>query len=118
MTITLPNERPLSWNKYWSGMHWSARNREAVRVHSLIKYSTLKTKGLFKTLITVKITVFFDKRPYDPDNIAAKPYIDGLKGIFITQDTSKYIDSVTMISRIDKDNPRVEIELKELDGNN
>lgn len=115
MTITLLNERPISWNKYWSGMHWSARNREAVRVHSLIKYSTLKTRRLYGGMVAIKITVFFDKRPYDPDNIAAKPYIDGLKGIFITQDTNQYIESVTMISRTDKLNPRIEIELREFD---
>lgn len=115
MRIVIDHERPVSWNKYWSGMHWTQRNNEAKRVHALVKYSkkymSEEDNQVLETPRRIIVTAYFDKRAYDPDNIAAKPYIDGLKGWYLKDDTMKYVDEVTTRSRIDKKNPRVEIEI-------
>lgn len=113
MKIILQGERPLSWNKYWRGMHWSERNAEAKRVHDLVKYS-LKPEQ--RKMVTGKVdiftTVYFRNYPYDSDNIAAKPYIDGLKGIILPDDTRKYVGFTATKSEVDKAKPRVEIEIR------
>ena len=70
---------------------------------------------LYSHPVAITITAYFKGRQLDPDNIASKFYIDGLKGWLITDDTPKYVDSVTTRSRVDKLNPRIEIELKEIE---
>lgn len=110
MKIIIDREKPLSWNKYWSGMHFMERKEEADRVHTLVKYSIVN-KIMFIKPVDIIFTVYFAKRMYDCDNIACKPYIDGLKGIIIQDDTPRYVKSVKTISLKDKENPRVEIEI-------
>ncbi len=111
MKIIINNERPKSWNKYWSGMHWTERNADANRVHTLVKESLGTSNPPLAYPVEIVITVYFKNRPYDCDNIACKPYIDGLKGALLVDDNPKYIKSVTMISLVDKENPRIEIEI-------
>ena len=110
--IVLKNERPKSWNTYWSGMHWTERSDEARRVHILVKYSLKpEQRKLITGRVDIFTTVYFKNRPYDSDNIAAKPYIDGLKGIILPDDTMKYVGFTATRSEVDKKNPRVEIEI-------
>lgn len=110
--IVLPKEKPMSWNDMYAGMHWSERNNEAKRVHALIRYSVSpKNKGPYTGKVGVTIRAYFQKRPYDSDNIASKFYVDGLKGTIILNDTPEYVGPVTTESCVDKNNPRVEIEV-------
>lgn len=114
MKIILPKERPMSWNKMYSGMHWTKRREEAERVHWLILSKTTTGILRFKNKVSITISVFFDRKPLDPDNITSKFYIDGLRFMILKDDTYEWIDSVTTKSRIDKINPRVEIDIYEV----
>jgi len=84
VVIQLQGERPISWNTFYAGMHWSVRSHEAQRVHDLVATQCLvqhiDTDEPFSKPVIVHFYVGFNKRPIDPDNIAVKLYIDGLKG--------------------------------------
>ena len=120
MKIILKDERPWSWNKMYSGIHWSKRAAEAERVHSLM---FLEIKGffsetaveldIFENRVDINMKVYFKNRPFDSDNCCVKPYIDGLIGLLIKDDTREYVRRVSTQSEIDKINPRVEIEITE-----
>lgn len=110
--IILKGERPMSWNQLYSGSHWTVRSLEAARVHKLVAYSMDAARGgAYTGKVGIVIKAYFDKRPFDCDNIATKLYIDGLKGRVIVDDTPKYLSAVTAMSLVDKENPRVEIEV-------
>ncbi len=121
MKITLLGERPWSWNKMYSGIHWKERSKEAKRIHWLM---FLEIRGyqpetaiepiMFENRVDIIVTVYFKNRPYDSDNCCVKPYIDGLIGIVLKDDTRKYVRRVSTQSEIDKENPRMEIEIKEV----
>lgn len=98
-------------------MHFSARAAEANRVHTLVKYTAYQNKQLilFSKRVDIDIVVYFDKRPYDSDNISSKPYIDGLKGHIVVDDTPRYIRRVSTQSEVDRLHPRVEIAINEVD---
>lgn len=116
MKIVLPKERPTSWNKFYSGMHWTQRKAEAERVHDLVVYEAYKQIGInnirkFELPVDITIVAYFAKSWQDADNIAAKLYVDGLKYLLLKDDSPKWVQSVTTTSAIDRDNPRVEIEI-------
>ena len=112
--IILEGERPVSWNKFYAGMHWSRRREYAAGVHYLVKLAARGTGGgLFMEKVAITITVFFKNRPLDPCNIPAKIYIDGLLGTWLIDDSPRYVSSVTTRSRVDKERPRVEIVVEE-----
>ena len=111
MKIILEGERPWSWNKMYAGVHWSERKKEADRVHMLIKAWLADSWLPFKGRVDITITAYFKNKPQDPDNICSKLYIDGLIGNLIEDDTREYVRKVTTISEIDRENPRVEIEV-------
>lgn len=114
MIIILLKERPVSWNTFYAGRHWIVRKQEALRVHLLLKAHTLRVTEKFKGRVSIVMTVYFKDHPIDPDNIVSKLYIDGLKDRVIVDDTYEWVDSVTTRVRVDKENPRVEIEVSEL----
>ena len=37
ITLTLIDEKPISWNKMYAGLHWSKRKDEADRVHLAVR---------------------------------------------------------------------------------
>ena len=120
MKIVLQDERPISWNTFYAGVHWSKRKEEADRVHSLVWLElhgyfpeTSEDVVMFDNRVDIHVTTYFKNRPQDPDNICVKPYIDGLIGDVIVDDTREFVRKVTVQSEIDKDNPRVEIEITE-----
>ena len=119
MKIVLLDERPISWNKFYAGMHWSARKYEADRVHDLVKYTLLadyeENIWLLPYRVDIHITVYFKNRPQDPDNICSKLYIDGLIGNVIENDTRQFVRKVTVQSEIDRENPRLEIKIGEVE---
>jgi len=121
MKIVLQGERPISWNEMYSGMHWSKRKEEADRVHQFVRFEIINQKLKYEAKdyltygekVDIHITAYFKNRPQDPDNICSKMYIDGLIGNVIQDDTREFVRKVTVQSEIDKDNPRVEIEITE-----
>jgi len=123
MKIVLHGERPISWNEMYSGIHWTKRKEEADRVHHLIwvaiQEQRLKLQAreylVYSQRVDIHVTAYFKCRPQDPDNICSKMYIDGLIGDVIVDDTREFVRKVTVQSEIDKDNPRVEIEITEIE---
>lgn len=113
MRIVLYGERPISWNKFYSGMHWDTRNKLAQVTHLLVRNELPVDATLFNVPVAITVTAYFKNRPQDPDNICAKLYIDGLIKRVIVDDSPQWVTSVTTRSRIDKENPRVEIDISE-----
>lgn len=111
MRIVIPNERPTSLNKYYSGRHWTKRSKEAKAVHWAVRAAIPRHAPLFSEPVAITVRAFFNKQPLDADNIVAKLYVDGLCGILIEDDSPKHVRSVTTESRVDRQNPRVEIEI-------
>lgn len=79
--------------------------------------------NLFKELpkmnkIFVEIICFYDNEEYsvDPDNLFIKPIFDALKvSKKIPDDNFKFIDGVCLRVKIDKENPRTEILITEIE---
>lgn len=117
MLIILEEERPISWNKIYAGMHWTARKTLVDTVHLLVRAAISNQIGTditpYESRVRITIRAFFNKYPLDPCNIPAKIYIDGLLGVIIKDDSIKYVAGVTTESHKDKDRPRVEIEITE-----
>ena len=107
--IVLDGERPMSWNAFYSGVHWNVRKSEAERVHWLVREKLDADSGVYTVPVTLTVTAYFAHHPMDASNICAKLYEDALKGFVIWDDSPAYVDSVTTRSRIDKQRPRVEI---------
>lgn len=116
MKIILANERPISYNKFYSGMHWTRRQEYAERVHNLTHVEAYRQLGKIKLLdnpVEIAITAYFKGPIQDADNIACKLYIDGLKNFLLKDDNHLYVKSVTARSIKAKEN-RVEIEITEI----
>lgn len=115
LKLILLGERPMSWNKFYSGMHWSKRDAEVTRVHQLIRSSL--TGSQLKMInwqypVAITMTIYFKNRPQDASNICAKLYEDGLVlAKIIKDDNPACVISMTTISKVDKDNPRLEVEI-------
>jgi hypothetical protein len=82
--LILENERPISNNKFYEGMHWAERKAEADRVHARVQAACASWKAKmgrplprFEHGARVIITAYFEKRPLDSSNIAGKLYEDG-----------------------------------------
>ena len=110
--ITLDGERPVSWNTYYAGSHWSIRDKEAKRVHALVRAALDPELEPFTGRVSIQITAYVKNKPMDCDNLAGKLYVDGLKGWVIDDDTPDYIESVTTRVEIDP-LPRLEIIVKQ-----
>jgi Holliday junction resolvase RusA-like endonuclease len=71
------------------------------------------SKPLTKSVVT--LTYYFcDKRRRDPDNYSGKMILDGLVRAGILQDDSFNNIDLVLRGDYDKDNPRTEIEIKEV----
>jgi len=119
LTIVLPGERSPSVNEYYSTPHWSKRNAIARRIHETVQ-NRLRQMGIgpgetCNNRVSITVVGYFDKRPLDASNISAKMYEDSLKGWLIEDDSPKYVEAITAVSRVDKSNPRVEIILTEVE---
>lgn len=69
--------------------------------------------------VSITITWYEPNEKRDPDNVQAgcKFILDGLvKAGTIPNDTRRYIKSITHIPELDRENPRVEVEVREMGG--
>lgn len=118
ITIILPHARPVSWNTWYAGNHWSRRKLIADSVHKEVHVALYQLGYKQNTpplpfRVNIAITNYFVKNGIDSDNIPAKFYIDGLKGILIQNDSPKFVGTVsTRSQKTDKD-ARIEIEITE-----
>lgn len=114
MVITLPNERPISWNAFYSGKHWTKRKAEKDRVHAavLTALEGMPTDGWpIRQCVGIEIIAYLKNRPMDVDNICTKLYVDAIKGIVIPDDNMQYVETVIPRVRIDIVNPRTVIRI-------
>ena len=95
-TATIPATLP-SLNGIYAGQHWTKRARLANEWHTI---TILACKGafLFDAPVDIHVSCTFPKgaRLLDPDNLAAKLVIDGLKGLVIHDDSPRYVRTVTL----------------------
>lgn len=114
MKLVLPDERPVSWNKFYAGQHWQARRKyvEGVRWAVMAALSGNGRVETFDEPVHITITAYFKGRQLDPDNITSKLYIDALvqEGV-LHNDTPRYVAAVTTRSRKDSAKPRVVIDI-------
>jgi len=85
-------------------------------VHSLVILETknqLRDHPIATGVVDIEVWAWFDKYPLDADNICAKLYVDGLKGLLIEDDSYKYVNSVRTVTRIDRERPRMLIQISE-----
>jgi hypothetical protein len=109
--IVLDGERPFSWNKYWSGMHWSKRSAEKDRVQMLVRAELDPNVQMFAQPVEIRVRAFFKGNVQDCSNICIKPYEDAIIGWLIKDDSPDYVTAVRVESRKDNKRPRVEIEV-------
>lgn len=114
ITLVLDDEQPISWNQYYSGKHWSKRNAEVKRVHMLVRSVIDPDWPAFDCLVDIEVTVYFknNKIRLDASNIPAKLYEDGLVGHLLRNDNYACVRSMKTVTLLDRDRPRVEIEIK------
>ena len=98
--ICIPDHKAVGWNFYIHKTgHWARRGEVSNTIHQLVMayVNSQKIKPI-DYRVNITITAHSNK-PLDPDNIAAKLYIDGLvlSGI-LKDDSRKYIGRVTLES--------------------
>lgn len=116
MKIVLQGEHPITNNKFFSGIHHTKRTARKNDAKWVLLAAIPPDAEMIEGKVHITITSFFDAHPIDADNVCVKYYIDGLKGRIIPNDDIRYVMAVTSIVCIDKDNPRVEIEVKQVPG--
>jgi len=119
MKLTLPIPNKVSANKIYAGVHWAVRKKIADEYHEAVKEALDKIKMdggpwiHFEYEVKLKITFYFANRPLDCSNcfFMAKMIEDGLvKSKVLYDDSPQYVSSITCISKVDKEKPRIEVE--------
>jgi crossover junction endodeoxyribonuclease RusA len=112
---------PPSLNQ-WSRMHWAKAAKIKKQWENDILYTFLSLVRVWKKnefpyqKAKIKITYYFaTKRRRDIDNMNQKFILDGIvKAGIIADDSTNVIGQVEVVPEYDKDNPRVEIEISEV----
>ena len=114
------NEIPPTNNKYMGNSHnFNEYRREKERWHWLIKVAINKAQKPRLPLVraTVNITYYFkDKRRRDPDNYSGKMLLDPLVREGILKDDSFDVVTLVLGGKVDKHNPRTEIEIRSMEN--
>ena len=109
--IVLSGERPKSWNTL-KRLHWRKWQDEVERCKWLILEAVGMQSEPIAEPVNIAVTAYYKSRPHDCSNVPAKLYEDGLVAADILHDDApKYVRSMTTRSRVDKNHPRVEIEI-------
>ena len=116
------NEIPPTNNKYMGNSHnFNEYRREKERWHWLIRVAINKAQKPKKPLerAIVNITYYFkDKRRRDPDNYSGKMLLDPLVREGILIDDSFDVVTLVLDGKVDKNNPRTEIEIRSVENEN
>ena len=114
------NEIPPSLNKFAGRENTWEYRAEKARWKSIVCMASKWNKQPMKKAV-VTITYFFgDKRRRDPDNYAGKMILDGLTAAGVIEDDSFSNIRLVLAGQIDKDSPRTEIcvqEVQDVQGN-
>ena len=110
--IVLINERPQSWNVL-KRLHWRKWQNEVERCKWLILEAIGKDNYPTTGRVRITVTAYYKNRPQDASNIPLKLYEDGLVAAgVLTDDSPVFVDETVTRSRVDKQRPRVEIEIE------
>lgn len=112
VTLILLDEVPVSWNKFYSGVHWAKRSAMKNDIRRRVAESLTGNEKMFDAQIDITFTAYFRGRRIDPDNLCAKLYIDALKGVFLTNDSAVQVRSVKCVCLRDVNRPRLEIKME------
>ncbi|SHH06178.1 RusA family crossover junction endodeoxyribonuclease [Tepidibacter thalassicus] len=107
---------PPSNNKYMGNSHSFQKYRVEKQKWELLVRAGIKNKPPvpIKKAI-VKITYYFkDRRRHDPDNYSGKFLLDGLVKSGVLEDDSFNNIDLILKGDYDKNNPRTEIDIKEV----
>lgn len=94
--MTAWNKR-YSFNAYWSGKHYAARNRDVREIHALTAVC-MKKSGISKKLLDYPVEVrFYWDDGLDADNHAAvgKMILDAMKNYILPEDNRKWVKKVS-----------------------
>lgn len=87
--------RECSLNRIYAGSHWTVRRKKAHYFHELTAMEIREQciPKIFETPVNVRI---WYNTGFDIDNHSymSKMIIDGMKGLFIENDTRKYVKSL------------------------
>lgn len=116
VTIVMPQEQPMSLNHLFARLHWAKRNAEVSRVKQMVRAYLDPDWPMFDGEVDIQVRAYFKNKrvQLDSDNIPCKLYVDGLKGWLIPDDSREYVRGVLPVSEIDRENPRVEINVTEV----
>lgn len=106
--------RQYGFNKYWAGVHWSQRKKDADYWHALVR-SELRRQGIKPRVAKRPVYVaFYHNDRLDIDNHAAigKMIVDALKGVLIADDSRRY---VTGVHHLFWDGDGILVEVKEIE---
>jgi Holliday junction resolvase RusA-like endonuclease len=101
-------------------MHWASRGKENKLWKDEIFIFCQQNKiKLIKGQVKITLVYYFpDRRLRDYDNYAGKQIFDALKKQVIEEDNSRVVTSLTLKFDYDKENPRTEIFIKEIENGN
>lgn len=110
------NTIPPTINKYIGRTNIWEYQKEKKLIHQAIRMQTIGINPRI-TKCKMKITYYFkDKRKHDPSNYD-KMLLDGLvEANIIEDDNYDVIKEFTTIGKVDRGNPRVEIEIEEVNN--
>jgi Holliday junction resolvase RusA-like endonuclease len=110
LSLTLSELTKISLNKWYTGMHWSKRNRLKNEYKHQVKS---QFKGVFSKdkRYEISFIFYFKSKPLDSDNTGAM--IKLINDIIFEDDKWDILDIGYIRSRKDK-NERVEIKIEEL----
>lgn len=95
MKIIIPEHRGISWNKFYDSPHWTRRAELARNTHLLMRMHMPEQYDMFTEPVNVRVQAHYKHHPTDSDNVCAKIYIDGLKGLVIEDDDPKFLHDVS-----------------------
>jgi len=112
--LILEGEQPVYGLNKLLRIHWSKRDTEVARVKLAVRAALDPDWPMFSEPVAITVTVYFKnaRNQLDASNISAKLYEDGLIGWLIEDDKPAFVRSMMTVSLIDRDRPRVEIEVK------
>lgn len=111
--LVIPGEKPESWNRILR-MHWKKRSELVQQYKGTVAQLIPHEVGMFTDVVDIALVAYFPNLHLVKDNcnLPVKLYIDGLLGRVIQDDSPTYVRSVTEVSRMDRENPRLEIYVK------
>lgn len=100
----------ISFNKLYSGGHWSKRSGMKVKYHQIFEVLLLEAK--VKPMKEMFLAIFYNTR-HDCDNIVltGKFLMDTVKGKYLPDDTSKYYRGIQIVHDPLLPKGRVELHL-------